>query len=421
MRACVWLVAAAAALAADDLAPETLLLARIKTKTGENLRRLPNYTCLQTVERSLRRVPSRKFELLDMLRLEVALVGGKELYSWPGAGRFEDRKLSDLVQSGATGEGAFALHARSVFLSNGPTFTYAGPRERDGRKTERYDYRVPQMLSGFTLRVAGRQAIVGYHGSFWADAATLDLLRLEVIADDIPPHLQLASASNFMEYGRMRIGEADFLLPVSSELTMTDLTGNESRNLTRFDSCRQYAGESFLSFAEPPPVESAAPPPVVLAPIQLPAGLLLEVKLESAIDLRKAAIGDPVVATVNRDVKRNKETLVPKGAQVTGRIERMEKWRTGGRFWLVALRFSAIEFDRRQGDFHATLDSAGPMYTSGPRLSRDLYLALERSEPSLKSETSPSGFYLPASQPMLPKGFRTTWKTEITVDNGETK
>ena len=64
---------------AQELAPEILLLARIKAKAAENLQRLPNYTCTQTIERSHRNARARKFELLDTLRLEVALVEGKEL------------------------------------------------------------------------------------------------------------------------------------------------------------------------------------------------------------------------------------------------------------------------------------------------------------------------------------------------------
>src|SRR5215469_12007656 len=89
-----WLIAPSAA---DDLPPETLLLARIKAKAADNLRRLPNYTCTQTIERSRRPARARRFEPVDMLRLEVALVAGKELFSWPGAGQFEDKGIGELV------------------------------------------------------------------------------------------------------------------------------------------------------------------------------------------------------------------------------------------------------------------------------------------------------------------------------------
>lgn len=414
MHAAGWLVAALQVASAADLTPETLLLARIKARTSENLTRQPNYTCLQTTERSRRRAPSRKFELVDTLRLEVALVGGKELFAWPGAGRFEERRITEMV-GGTIGDGSFALHARSVFLSNAPTYTHAGRRVRDGRQTERYDYRVPQMLSGYKLRVLNREAVVGYHGSFWVDAATLDLLRLEVIADDIPPHLEIDSAASAMEYARVEIGEADFLLPASAELMLTDLAGGENRNLTHFTACRQYAGESVLSFADPPPTLEPAPTQSPAEPIRLPAGLSLELRLESAIDLRKAAVGDPIAAAVCDDVKRKSQTLVPKGARVTGRIVRLEK---SGGFYMIAFLVSAIEFDNRRGGLTASLIGAATLGRSSFPGFRDGGALPSTRRPAVLN-VGPGAFVAPAGLVSLPKGFRTSWRTESPIDNGE--
>src|SRR5579871_381310 len=59
-----------------ELTPETLLLAKIRQHMSESLQRQPNYTCVETVERSNRTGAARKFQLGDTLRLEVALVDG---------------------------------------------------------------------------------------------------------------------------------------------------------------------------------------------------------------------------------------------------------------------------------------------------------------------------------------------------------
>src|SRR5207244_6351805 len=108
-----------------------------------------------------------------------------------------------------------------------------------------------------------------------------DLLRLEVHADGIPASLNLAEASDIMEYRRVRIGELDFLLPEASELTMVDLAGNQSRNRTRLSACRQYTGESVLRFGDPEP--EVAAPAAPLKEIRLPAGLTIEVRLDTPI------------------------------------------------------------------------------------------------------------------------------------------
>src|SRR2546427_7973846 len=87
-----------------------LLLERIKSKIAENQRRLPNYTCTATVERSTRARASAGFERVDALQLELALVQGKELLTWQDAGQFEEKELREFAQ-----DGGFALRARSVF------------------------------------------------------------------------------------------------------------------------------------------------------------------------------------------------------------------------------------------------------------------------------------------------------------------
>jgi len=89
---------------------------------------------------------------------------------------------------------------------------------------------------------------VSYHGAFWVDALTLDLLRLEAKADEILPFLNLKRADNGISYARIRIGSADFVLPQASEVMMQDLKGNEDHNPTAFGQCRQFSRESVLSF-----------------------------------------------------------------------------------------------------------------------------------------------------------------------------
>ena len=46
---------------------------------------VPNYTCLETMERSQRWPRAKSFRPLDTVRLEVSNVDGKELLAWPGA------------------------------------------------------------------------------------------------------------------------------------------------------------------------------------------------------------------------------------------------------------------------------------------------------------------------------------------------
>ena len=118
-------------LSAENVPREILQLARVKAHMSDLLTRLPNYTCLQNIERS-RRVPSGRTQLVDVVRLEVALVDGDELFAWPGSKKFQDTKIIDMVKGGAIGNGNFALHAKSVFQSTVAQYTYIGEREIEG-------------------------------------------------------------------------------------------------------------------------------------------------------------------------------------------------------------------------------------------------------------------------------------------------
>jgi hypothetical protein len=333
--------------AQQGLPPDLLLLAKIKVKMAENLDRLPNYTCEQTVERSRRRSPGRKFELLDTVRLEVALVEGKELYGWPGANRIAESDLSNLVH-GTIGNGDFGLLARSIFLGSGGLFTYTGETTVDGRNTIRYDYRVPLLSSGYHLKVPPNEAVVAYHGSFWVVPDTLDLVRLDVTADGIPLYLGLESSTKTLEYHRTAIGGSEFLLPFDAELRMTDLGGTENRNRTRFHGCRQYAGESVLSFADPPPDAPVQELPRIVE-VELPEEFMTELALVTPIDSNSSAVGDAVEASLRHNLKERGRLIAPKGAILKGRITQLQRQ---GRSFAFAIAFQSIEFP----DGHAELN-----------------------------------------------------------------
>lgn len=337
----------------NELSHEAILLARVMTRMSENLSRLPNYTCVQTIERSRRSTEGNKFQPRDRVRLEVAFVSGRELFSWPGARNFEDKDIADMVSGGAIGNGNFALISAAVFRSRIPTFEYIGERIYEGRRTHRWDFRVLRASKLYQLRSGERKGFIGFHGSFWADADTLDIVRLETNGDDIPPELEIPATATAIDYARVPIGGQEFLLPKMSELRMTDYAG-ESRNLTTFSSCRQYTGESVLSFSDAP-AEAAPARPAVLETIQLPPQLMIRAALSNEIAAQTAAVGDPVKAIVQAAVKQQKREIVPKGAEMRGRIVWLRMQDTRTPHYVLGLEFHEIVFGNTRARIHARL------------------------------------------------------------------
>lgn len=401
-----------AALLAADLAPEVLRLARIRQHMETVLMRQPDYTCLETIERSRRAGRGRRFSLVDAIHLEVAVVSGKELFSWPGEREFKDRDLRELAPTGAIGNGSFAIHARAVFLSGIPDITYHGEELLDGRRVTRYDYNVPQNRSGYKLRVGEAQGIMGYRGSFWNDADSLDLVRLNIESTDIPPHVPIRSTRDSIEYRRVLIGENDFLLPASAEMVMEDFRENVSNNRITFSGCRKYAGESVLSFDEAP-TASATPPPAPAVPVtapRLPSGILVEIGLDSQLRFPGNAVGDPIRGVLRRPIKHHKRILIPKGATVTGNILLLERTRDerGRDTILVALSWREIAFDGKIVPFEGQLEDGGAIPV-GDSVIRG---ALQRPKPLERGlQPHPDVFFVRKETLDLPRGLPMFWRT----------
>jgi hypothetical protein len=330
-------------------------LPRIREKMTGILLRQPDYTCTETVERARQAVGSRE-RIEDTLRLEVALVDGKEMFAWPGSKEFEDHDLSDLVSTGMFGNGNFAIYARILFLSNVAEFEDRGDTELDGRTARRYDFRVSRGGSGSRLRNGKHEAVVGFHGSLYADPMTLDVRRMEVVEEDIPAELGITAAETSVDYGRLPIGDERFLLPVESRLMMA-MPDEVNRNWVRFANCRKFTGESTLLFNDPVLTETQAAP---IAPqeVDIPAHLTLQLEMPG-LDLIQAAVGDPVRAILWADVKDHGRLLAPKGGIARGRIMQLDRYSNA-----FALRIEFKDLDWPGGHARLKLRFDQPAFTT---------------------------------------------------------
>ena len=84
--------------------------------------------------------------------------------------------------------------------------------------------------------------------SYWVDPETKDLIRLEEFAVDIPPTLDIKENLTSVTYGRVKIGEAQVLLPLSAETTVSNVSGWRAKNHIDFSGCREYKAESIIRF-----------------------------------------------------------------------------------------------------------------------------------------------------------------------------
>ena len=331
-------------------------------------------------------------------------MAGTELYSWPGARVFEDRPLVEMVNSGFISDGDFASMTSNIFVNRTATITYAGPESDGARSLLRYDFHIPQMMSGWQLRLGNLKGIVGARGSFRVDATTLELVRLNFVAEDLPPFSPEKSLQESAEYGKVRIGENDVLLPVSVELSAEAFDGTTRLNHVTFTGCRQYGVESSISFTDDAtPVTTA---PVAGPPGTLPGGLSIPMHLAAPIDSAHAAVGDEVRAIVSKDVKRAGEMLLPRGALVKGVIRRFEKHNGNAPYFEVGLEFTEAEFAGNRAVFTGKLGDVTPFAGFHRNAIGFATSAPVRPGPEV------SYFYLEGASVTIRKGTSFTWLTQ---------
>jgi hypothetical protein len=355
LRTCALLLAvSAAATTADSDADE--LFNKTRAKVLDNTRRMPRYTCVETVSRSQylppdspsdcqslvtmqRLIPTRgRLMEHDKLRLDVAVVESGEIFSWAGAGKFETTDVGNLTGGGASGSGEFGSFLASVFGSAPDAVRYTGLSQDFAR----YEYNVPLAKSTYHFHTNGPEKIVGYHGTFSADPADGDLHQLVVEADQFTPADGVCRVRHEMDYTREKIGGGDFLLPEVSTMDALYTNGTETLNETRYSDCREYVGESTIHFDDVDGAPGTAASKALLQPL-LPKTRLL-IGLSKPIRTETAAAGDAVEGILLRDVTDKKLGAIARAQdRVHGRILRLQQWMTPPPRWYVAIRFDTIE------------------------------------------------------------------------------
>ncbi|MEO8369785.1 MAG: hypothetical protein ABI806_11325 [Candidatus Solibacter sp.] len=398
MRAWLGLVVAGIA-AAQSVAPEVLLLARVKAHTREELARLPNCSCLETVRREYKDQGAADLEPRDVLRLEVLYSDGREYYASPAESQFTQSHPSSFAAGGTIGNGHFALFLHEIASERGPSYEYKGVERLLGRELARWDYRVALQGSGHVLNMGGGDSTVGMTGSFWADPATYEIVRIQMAANEIPPTLLVQSSETWIEYAHTNLGGREYLLPQSAEARLTKFTGEDSRNHLEFTHCRLFTAHSAISFGATPEDHAAKDGPVRDFRRELPPGLAVTIKIHTAItgDL---AVGTLLEGTVEGNVSYKKQVVVPGGSVVRGRVRRLED-RSGT--FAISLEFTDVEAGEMRYRFFADLQSVEGV--TGPRRAGIL-----ASEPGVGS------FVVEGPRLDLAAGFRMTWKTRTVAE-----
>ena len=183
----------------DALSPQnTVLLQQIKQRAMGDLASVPNYVCVDSIERSVWIPGELQFRPLDRIHLELAHIEGADRFSWLGNSVFELKSPTDMVGYGTSFRGDFADNRTLVFRNDWTKISYADRVTTDGRPALRYEYDVHR--EALSVRNGNQFGFAAARGAFWIDPETLELLQIDMEGYDIPAGLALRSAVDHTMY-----------------------------------------------------------------------------------------------------------------------------------------------------------------------------------------------------------------------------
>jgi hypothetical protein len=209
---------------------------------------LPNFRCTRETHRftGLAAKPDPLKES-GSFRGELTFEDGRETYRvFEVNGNKADATLGDL--NGVRSRGEFGSLLAGVFDKDvDATYKWAGRAMAMGALCQVFEFAVPRSRSNITLTYNTRPAAAAYSGRVFIDEETGMVRRITILGSELPPDFALQAPSFSLEYGMVRIGTEDYLLPLRSVMQIRQLK-TVVRNESVFREYRKFEAQSGIKF-----------------------------------------------------------------------------------------------------------------------------------------------------------------------------
>ena len=376
--AALWAIAAAQPSSSAD--PQAVL-ARVSAKLAVTETRIPNFTCVETVTRDyyqpattlpracsvlLEQRTHRPKDLVlrhlstDRLRLDVTMVRAGELFSWVGASNFDDKGIEHLVRDGPMGTGAYGAYLRLVFLEDARKFMFERNVKSGGRNLMEYSFRVNPSDSHYRVKLDESWLFTAYSGTFQLDPKTEEVVRMNLHEDDLPEAAHYCTTLTSLNFRETEIANIKLVLADRAVQRYVYGDGEEIENTTTFANCREYLGESKISFSQDSDPAQAGTKkrgkPERLASV--PAGLRFVLTLAAPIETGTAAAGDPIAGKLVEPLRDGtQKVLAQAGSLVEGHLLRVQSVRFPRAETIIVVKPETVEINGSKVPLSAARDS----------------------------------------------------------------
>ncbi|MGO9232266.1 MAG: hypothetical protein ACLQKA_23975 [Bryobacteraceae bacterium] len=218
------------------------------TNAREYSSHLPNFRCTRETHRfsGLAAKPETIRETKSF-RGELTFEDGRESYRIVQIdGDKTDATLADV--NGVRSRGEFGSLLAGVFDKDvNATYKWAGRAMAMGVLCQVFEFAVPRSRSNITLTYNARPEAAAYTGRVFIDEETGMVRRITILGSELPPDFGLQAPSFSLEYGMVRIGTDDYLLPLRSVMQIRQLK-MVVRNESVFREYRKFEAQSGIKF-----------------------------------------------------------------------------------------------------------------------------------------------------------------------------
>ncbi len=202
---------------------------------------LPNIICIQITNRLIDLTATGNWKQRDTITESLSYVDKVETHKTlevDGNPVSEDRE----TMRGTLSSGEFGAILKKIFVSTSKTEFHWKETDTLGNGTVQvFEYKVSKDTSAFQISDRNNQEItVGFHGLVFIDTATGSIRRVTLVADDIPPTFFIHATSMAVDYDTVLIGSHDYLVPVSSEVSVLQGKHVAAKNNIVFRNYRRF-------------------------------------------------------------------------------------------------------------------------------------------------------------------------------------
>ena len=215
---------------------------------------LPNFICTQVTRRFEDATGKSAWRPIDIIVERLTYYDHKEDYQVVELnGRSANVPHNRL--GGASSSGEFGSVMKGIFAPDTETqFTWQSWFTLRGRRMHVYAYSVRANRSNYHIVLPNRSIdlAAAYHGLIFIDSRKHFVHRITLHADGIPPAFPVQDVSLALDYEYTRIGDGDYLLPLSFELRSRE--GNVTiKNDVDYEDYRKFGSDATIKFGSANP------------------------------------------------------------------------------------------------------------------------------------------------------------------------